>query len=156
MQKNPQEKRDINESKLKEEKNKKNEIKDFKDKQQIFMNQINPLSNAIFFNQPPLNKNCFNKFQGKKIKFFAERTGDWICNSCKNLNFAFRVVCNRCQLPKPKDPEKKEIITNEKKNNVDANNRQHRFQNKNKYKYKKNFQYYNDSKSNISKNENDK
>ena len=65
-------------------------------------------------------------------------------------------MCNRCQLPKPKDPEKKEIITNEKKNNVDANNRQHRFQNKNKYKYKKNFQYYNDSKSNISKNENDK
>ena len=156
MQKNPQQKRDINNSIEKEEKNKKNEIKDFKDKQQIFMNQINPLSNAIFFNQSPLNKNCFNKFQGKKIKFFAERTGDWICNSCKNLNFAFRVVCNRCQLPKPKDPEKKEIITNEKKNNVDANNRQHRFQNKNKYKYKKNFQYYNDSKSNISKNENDK
>ena len=50
VQKNPQEKRYINESKLKEEKNKKNEIKDFKDKQQIFMNQINPLSNAIFLN----------------------------------------------------------------------------------------------------------
>ena len=49
MQKNPQQKRDINNSIEKEEKNKKNEIKDFKDKQQIFMNQINPLSNAFFF-----------------------------------------------------------------------------------------------------------
>ena len=49
MQKNPQQKRDINNSIEKEEKSIKNEIKDFKDKQQIFMNQINPLSNAIIF-----------------------------------------------------------------------------------------------------------
>ena len=26
--------------------------------------------------------------------------GDWVCIKCKNLNFSFRVVCNRCQLPK--------------------------------------------------------
>ena len=31
--------------------------------------------------------------------------GDWVCMKCKNLNFSFRVVCNRCQLPKP-DNEK--------------------------------------------------
>jgi hypothetical protein len=31
---------------------------------------------------------------------FAERQGDWVCMKCKNLNFSFRVVCNRCQLPK--------------------------------------------------------
>ena len=78
------------------------------------MAPINTMPNAVFFNQPPMNKNCYNKFQGKKAKFFVERSGDWICNSCKNLNFAFRIECNRCKLPKPIDPEKKE-----KENNVE-------------------------------------
>lgn len=32
----------------------------------------------------------------KKKKPFIEREGDWICAKCKNLNFAFRVRCNRC------------------------------------------------------------
>ena len=32
-----------------------------------------------------------------KIK---ERKGDWICAQCGNLNFSFRLVCNRCQLVK--------------------------------------------------------
>lgn len=36
----------------------------------------------------------------KKKKPFTERVGDWVCIKCKNLNFSFRVVCNRCQLPK--------------------------------------------------------
>jgi hypothetical protein len=36
----------------------------------------------------------------KKKKPFQERVGDWVCIKCKNLNFSFRVVCNRCQLPK--------------------------------------------------------
>lgn len=36
----------------------------------------------------------------KKTKTFVEREGDWICSSCKNLNFAFRKLCNRCQAPK--------------------------------------------------------
>ena len=36
----------------------------------------------------------------KSQKHFSERIGDWICFSCKNLNFAFRKLCNRCQLPK--------------------------------------------------------
>ena len=36
----------------------------------------------------------------KKKKPFVERVGDWVCIKCKNLNFSFRVVCNRCQLPK--------------------------------------------------------
>ena len=36
----------------------------------------------------------------KSQKHFSERIGDWICFSCKNLNFAFRKLCNRCHLPK--------------------------------------------------------
>ena len=36
----------------------------------------------------------------KSNKQFSERVGDWICFKCKNLNFAFRNVCNRCQIPK--------------------------------------------------------
>ncbi|MCQ2820960.1 MAG: zinc finger Ran-binding domain-containing protein [archaeon] len=29
-----------------------------------------------------------------------ERSGDWLCPKCENLNFAFRKYCNRCGLPK--------------------------------------------------------
>jgi hypothetical protein len=36
----------------------------------------------------------------KRKKPFQERVGDWVCIKCKNLNFSFRVICNRCQLPK--------------------------------------------------------
>lgn len=36
----------------------------------------------------------------KKKKPFVERIGDWVCIKCKNLNFSFRIVCNRCQLSK--------------------------------------------------------
>ena len=35
-----------------------------------------------------------------KKKPFQERAGDWVCLKCKNLNFSFRVVCNRCQCAK--------------------------------------------------------
>ena len=31
-------------------------------------------------------------------KPLTERIGDWVCCNCKNLNFSFRKVCNRCQL----------------------------------------------------------
>ena len=34
-----------------------------------------------------------------------KRKGDWQCPNCNNLNFAFRVACNRCQLQKPKNLE---------------------------------------------------
>jgi len=33
-------------------------------------------------------------------KPFVERPGDWVCINCKNLNFAFRIHCNRCQFSK--------------------------------------------------------
>ena len=30
----------------------------------------------------------------------CDRKGDWCCYNCKNLNFAFRSICNRCQMKK--------------------------------------------------------
>ena len=79
------------------------------------------------------------------MKTFTERSGDWICNSCRNLNFAFRTLCNRCQKPKPnvetKDIKEKNKIQNEQMNNNINNNRMH--YNKNRYKYRKNnYQYF--------------
>ena len=41
----------------------------------------------------PVNDNT----KRKRIK---EREGDWICPKCSNLNFSFRIVCNRCSFPK--------------------------------------------------------
>ncbi len=50
----------------------------------------------------------------KRMRPFTERTGDWFCSSCKNLNFAFRVICNRCHLSKE---ESEKIIEKDIKNN---------------------------------------
>ena len=45
---------------------------------------------------------------------FSERVGDWICFNCKNLNFSFRTVCNRCQLSKD---ELEDMLLNYQMNN---------------------------------------
>lgn len=31
---------------------------------------------------------------------YKEKIGDWVCLGCKNLNFAFRQQCNKCQKTK--------------------------------------------------------
>ncbi len=36
----------------------------------------------------------------KKKKKLIERKGDWQCPNCHNLNFSFRLECNRCHLSK--------------------------------------------------------
>ena len=64
----------------------------------------------------------------KKGKPFTERAGDWICSSCKNLNFAFRVVCNRCHLSKS---ESEKVINDKEKEILDTNSSKDTF-----YKYK--------------------
>ena len=28
------------------------------------------------------------------------KEGDWKCYHCKNINYSFRTICNRCKLPK--------------------------------------------------------
>ena len=90
----------------------------------LFQNRIQPRteSNLIqLSNQPKLNpmlfsynesqdnysnSNANNKNSGssKTVKKHLDiRKGDWQCPKCNNLNFAFRVLCNRCKLPKPSD-----------------------------------------------------
>ena len=46
------------------------------------------------------NTNVMNANQKKTKKHFSERAGDWVCVKCKNLNFSFRSICNRCQITK--------------------------------------------------------
>lgn len=48
----------------------------------------------------PLNKNTKKENKKKKKKELVERKGDWPCYDCKNLNFSFRVRCNKCGLDK--------------------------------------------------------
>jgi len=57
--------------------------------------------------------------KGKKEKH--NKKGDWICSNCKNLNYSFRTVCNRCRIPKVylfiNNP-----ITYQNKTNIDNKN----------------------------------
>ena len=80
----------------------------------IFVPQAQAKLNPIFFsyneehekltkydiNRKASNKSIPGKPKNEK-KPFDKRKGDWLCPECHNLNFAFRVVCNRCQIPKP-------------------------------------------------------
>ena len=105
--------------------------------------------NPIFFNNMP--KYCYNKLYKRKQKPFTEREGDWICNSCKNLNFAFRVECNRCKLPKGTDSKTNNVNEENKKEN---NQEQKTYQRGQRYnKHKKNYNYYYNNKNNEDKKE---
>lgn len=104
----------------------------------------------IFFNN--ISRYCFNKLYKKKQKPFTEREGDWICNNCKNLNFAFRVECNRCKLKKGADTKLKENSTEDNKINENNREEQKTYPKKERYnKYKKNSNnYYNNKNMNES------
>ena len=108
----------------------------------------------IFINQMSKNsKNMYNKFQARKVRPFTERTGDWICKNCRNLNFSFRIECNRCKLPKKdiidnyknindninsnvKNDQSLNLYNNSNNNNSSYNFYKNSYQNKSKYKYK--------------------
>lgn len=138
-----------------------------KDKDKIISAVFIPTN--IFINpMAKTPKNFYNKFQGKKMRPFTERAGDWICKNCKNLNFAFRTECNRCKLPKKEAAEilkNKDInAINENKNNTldsernlninnfNINNQyKNNYNNKNKYRYKKHYQYNENKSFNLNK-----
>ena len=66
----------------------------------------NIINNNIISNKKNNNKyenynnNKFNKIETGKKKTFCFRPNDWICLKCFNLNFSFRIYCNRCSAPK--------------------------------------------------------
>ena len=85
----------------------------------------NLVSNAVNvskkFNEMCLNKEDMQNFilknsnvkknkikKGKKN--FLEREGDWKCFKCKNINFAFRKTCNRCNFMKEESIKKSENV----------------------------------------------
>ena len=70
----------------------------------VIMNTIGK-TNSDGPNSPLMTSTAASASTGKKKKPFVERVGDWNCFKCKNLNFSFRVNCNRCQLSK-KESEK--------------------------------------------------
>ena len=95
----------------------------------------------IFFN-PMIKapKGFYGKYPKKKTRPFTERTGDWICKNCKNLNFAFRSECNRCKMSK-KDCV--EVIKNKEENIIENKNNNY---NKKMFKYKKHYSNQNNDK----------
>ena len=119
--------------KNKENNEKNNGISNNKSENEKIINNINPISPILipaqFFINPlsKTPKNVFNKYQKhKNCKPFVERTGDWICKSCQNLNFAFRNKCNRCGLPKSEENDviKKNEEKNDEKENIENEQKQ--------------------------------
>ena len=99
-----------------------------------------------------------NKFDGKKYnliipiqtlkknqkmkKPFEIREGDWTCSDCSNLNFAFRVKCNRCGISKEVSEQKRINNNNEQeqgniKDNNNLNNSQNYYSNVNMMPFKR-------------------
>ena len=77
---------------------------------QTTQGKFNPI--LFSYNDNSSNKSIpCSKNQGEK-KPFDKRKGDWLCPECHNLNFAFRVICNRCQIPKPCDTNSNSNVNN--------------------------------------------
>ena len=87
--------------------NKENKIEEINNdsKQTEKKEQTMYVGTPIFFNpMPNIPKFCYNKMYKKK----------WVCNNCKNLNFAFRTECNRCHLAKGSNEKKEEVVETKK------------------------------------------
>ena len=77
--------------------------------------QMNVNSNSYFPKNYFINNNINNNYvhkhhNNKGKKPFEIREGDWTCFHCNNLNFSFRLKCNRCGLSKELSTQK--ILSN--------------------------------------------
>ena len=63
------------------------------------------------------NSNTNFRKRNRHHKHFKVRPGDWICPICSNINFAFRIKCNRCGLSKEIQNNNNNLQNNE--NNLD-------------------------------------
>ena len=69
-------------------------------KNNLLMNKIeNNTNNSININNSN-NNNINNNSNNNNKKNFQIREGDWNCFNCNNLNFSFRIKCNRCGMLK--------------------------------------------------------
>ena len=71
-----------------------------------------------------INKNkrdIIHSNDDKRKKPLIERKGDWLCPKCSNLNFAFRLICNRCQSPKFEADSQNQTQANPLSNNINPN-----------------------------------
>ena len=117
---------------------KKNDYKDEKNKEikklTDYFGGSNPLDAPTYVPQKFKNinriynnfseKNESDKKEEKCKKPFEIREGDWTCEFCYNLNFAFRTKCNRCGLIKDFLQIKNNLCVN---NNNDNLNSYHNF-----------------------------
>jgi len=76
--------------------NKDFKVDDQKDEKKETKN--NPLKNKFDDNVELLIMSSMPNKEGKTKLPLEIRAGDWICNYCNNLNFSFRMKCNRCGL----------------------------------------------------------
>ena len=101
------------------------------------------IPNFTLINQQPLMKTMQpniheNKFDGNKRfnilipiqpmkknpkmkRPFEIRDGDWTCSDCSNLNFSFRIKCNRCGISKESSDKKKQNNINNDQNKEYSN-----------------------------------
>jgi len=67
----------------------------------IFEKISHPYTAYTRKNTENVNRNDLNAAEeNSKKSHFVERQGDWVCTRCKNLNFSFRIMCNRCKISK--------------------------------------------------------
>lgn len=81
-------------------------------------NKCNKFNNNYLNSKSKIHSNNKNENnQKKKKKPFIEREGDWVCIQCKNLNFSFRINCNRCQISK----EENHLLINKQNERINMN-----------------------------------
>ena len=71
-----------------------------------FANNLNNKFGKIPLQIYNFQKKNVEKKKKKKKQEFVEREGDWCCYRCKNINFSFRDICNKCQFSKEESEKK--------------------------------------------------
>jgi hypothetical protein len=71
-------------------------------------NNKNPYINSILNNNN--NLNLYNNINNNY--YYRDQKKDWVCSFCNNLNFSFRMKCNRCKANKEESEKRKIFFIN--------------------------------------------